>query len=105
MDDRTRRIAENEARFRAINDRLNADLERLEITGGVVEFVCECGLAECADPVSVTTEEYAGVRADPMCFLVVPGHEIPDTESVVETAARFVVVRKHEESAPVVTDR
>jgi hypothetical protein len=104
MDERTRRIAENESRFRAINERLNADLERLDIAEGLIPFVCECGLGECSAPLELKAEEYARARSDRMVFLVVPGHEIPDTETVLASTARFVAVRKNAEAAPIVDD-
>ena len=103
LDARKRRIAENEARFREINDRLNEDLRTLTLADGeAVDFVCECGKADCADAVAVTLDEYRHVRDDDLLFVVLPGHEIPDAEDVVATTDRYAVVRKHAESAPIV---
>ena len=102
MDERKRRIAENETRFRAINQRLSDDLQRLEVAGGHVSFVCECGSSECTQPIELTVEEYGDVRRDPMAFVVARGHEIDDTEDIVRTAERFTIVRKHDEAAPFV---
>jgi hypothetical protein len=104
MDERKRRIAENEARFRAINERLDDDLRRLEVADGVIAFVCECGQTQCTAPIELTTDEYANTRADRMLFVVAPGHEIPDTEDVVGTTDRFTVVRKHPDVEPIVDD-
>ena len=105
MDERTRRIAENEARFRAINERLSADLDRLDIAGGFIPFVCECGLSDCTQPLELTAEEYTRARTDAMVFLIVPGHEILDTETVLATTDRYAVVRKNAEVAPIVDDQ
>ena len=103
LDARKRRIAENEARFREINDRLNADLRALTPADGeTTEFVCECGSLECALTVALTAGEYRHLREDDMLFAVLPGHEIPDAEDVISRTARFIVVRKHAESAPIV---
>ena len=102
MTDRERRIAENESRFREINERLEADLKRVPDDGEAAEFVCECGDADCADPVPLTIEEYERVRQDPLAFAVVPGHEIPDAEDVLFEDERYVVVRKHAPTAPLV---
>ena len=104
MDERTRRIAENEARFRAINERLSADLDRLDIAEGRIPFVCECGYSDCTRPLELTADEYSRARADPMIFLVTPGHEIPDTETVLARTERYAAVRKNAEAAPVVDD-
>ena len=102
MDERTRRIAENEARFRDINERLNRDLEALDLGDGPVEFVCECGHSDCTQPLELSCDEYVRARQDRMVFLVVPGHQIEDTETVLVETGRYAVVRKHAESAPVV---
>ena len=103
MDARKRRIAENEARFREINERLGDDLARLaDDADEQVSFVCECGLIDCTDSVEVTLDEYRRAREDPMQFVVLPGHEIEDTEDVIARTDGFLVVRKHAESAPIV---
>jgi hypothetical protein len=100
------RLADNERRFREINDRLSADLEAIvgESTDEV-RFVCECGSAACADPVELTIGEYARWHEDPMRFVVAPGHEIADVEDVVETNDRYTVVRKHEDTRHIVENR
>jgi hypothetical protein len=104
LDARKRRIAENEARFREINDRLEADLRSLAPDDGVTEFVCECGKAECTRTVRLTLDEYRHARQDQMIFVVLPGHEIPDAEDVLARTDRYFAVRKHAEAAPIVED-
>ena len=104
MDERTRRIAENELRFRAINERLNADLDRLDIAEGLIPFVCECGHSDCTQALELSCDEYAHGRDDPMVFLVIPGHEIPDTETVLVRTERYAAVRKNAEVAPLIED-
>jgi hypothetical protein len=99
---RRRRIAENEARFREINDRLAQDLRRLPVDGDPVAFVCECGHVDCTEHVHVSVPEFAEVREERMRFVLLPGHEIADVEDVVARTDRYVVVRKHEDVAPVV---
>jgi hypothetical protein len=96
MDERRRRIGSNEAVFRAVNEEiesLNRDLA--EISDRTMHIVCECGKLTCSEQLSVPVTEYEDVRSDPALFLIVPGHEIPDTEDVVERTTRYSVVRKH----------
>lgn len=93
-DQRARRIARNEAKFRDINERLGAEVSKLTAPGERVRFVCECGSATCARHLSLDLDEYAAVRSDALTFAVIPGHEIPDLEVAVERHERFVVVRK-----------
>jgi hypothetical protein len=101
VDARARRIAENESRFREINERLRHDLKALPDTDDPVDFVCECGKVECAEPVRLTLAEYEAIRAGSLDFAVVPGHELGDVEDVVDRTDRFMRVRKHPESAPI----
>ena len=105
MDERARRIAENEARFREINERLRTDLQALPEKADPVQFICECGRLECVLSIDLTFEEYERVRSDPLAFAVAPGHEIPDVEDVVASSDHHVVVRKHPETAPIVRER
>lgn len=92
---RKHQIARNEALFRAVNERVQEVSEdRATLT---TDFVCECGDEECTETIPLRDEEYEHVRADPLLFAIVPGHEIPDVEEVVAENQRFYVVRKHVE--------
>lgn len=97
------RIAENEARFRAINERMERDLEGVvDAPDELLEFVCECGLLTCATPVRQTLAEYRRVHEDDTRFAVVAGHEIEDVEDVIERHERYWVIRKHPETWPII---
>jgi hypothetical protein len=104
LDARARRIAENESRFREINERLEGGLRQLPDDGAPADFVCECGDVNCAATVPVTLDEYERVRQDPLLFVLVPGHEIPDVEHVLARTDAYVVVRKDPEAAPLVEE-
>ena len=96
MDERKRRIGENEALFRTINeevDSLNRSLAQL--TDETIHIVCECGNIDCQQRLVVPLGAYERVRSDSALFFVVPGHEIPSAEDVVEETPRYFVVRKH----------
>jgi hypothetical protein len=91
-----RRVARNEAVFRAVNEQvetLNRGVGQL--TDRHMLIVCECGDLSCIDPLDVPVEDYERVRADSALFLVKPGHELPDTEDVVGAEEGFLIVRKH----------
>jgi hypothetical protein len=97
MDERTRRIGENEALFRKINeevDELNRNLAQL--TDETIHIVCECGDIDCQQRIVVPLAAYEQVRSESELFFVVPGHQLPSTEDVVEEEERYFVVRKHE---------
>jgi hypothetical protein len=94
MDERARRIGENEALYRSINEKI----EDLNASFGMVTesmaVVCECGQLECTQQIALEIPTYERVRSDPTLFVVVPGHEIPDVETVVEEHSDFNVIRK-----------
>ena len=100
MDERGRRIADNESRFREINERLREDLRALPEDSEPIPFVCECGRIDCAEQVRLTLSEYERVRTSSLDFFVVPGHEAGDVEDVVDVQERWSWVRKHPEAAP-----
>jgi hypothetical protein len=95
MEERARRIGENEALFRAVNEQVE-ELQRgmAAVSDDQMHIVCECGELDCVERIVVPVGKYEQVRSDPARFLVVPGHVKPDVESVVEAADAFEVVRK-----------
>ncbi len=96
MDEqRRRRVAENEALYRSINEKI----EQLTASfvpdhEGTMNVVCECGLLGCAQQVPIRIDEYERVRTHPTLFVVLPGHETPEVEVVVEEHDAFTVVCK-----------
>jgi hypothetical protein len=97
------RIAENEALFRDVNERIK------DITAGqrdpaqedVWEFLCECGDDTCVERIPLTLDEYEQVRSNPRHFAAVPGHELPAVERVIESTERFLVLEKVGEGATI----
>jgi hypothetical protein len=97
IDDATaRRLAENEAKFRDANERIEEAVQRLEPGALTLPFVCECGREDCLATLRVTIPEYERARRDPRYFLCSPGHEIlgPGIGRVVEQTSKFVVMEK-----------
>ena len=95
MTERERKIGENEALYRTVNERIE-DLNQVFGTlTNTMTVVCECGDGACAQQIEIAVEDYERIRAEPTYFIIVPGHEIPDVEDVVEERATFHVVRKH----------
>jgi hypothetical protein len=96
MDGREARAAKNEALLREVNDRIEQVGAHLTVmpADDRLDFRCECGQPDCDSFVSLTVREYAHVRSDNDRFAVVPGHENPEIERVVERHARYVVVEK-----------
>lgn len=96
MDGRERRVAENEALFRELNERVAGVESRWSRPGerGSMQVVCECADPACGEQIAVTNADYERVRADGSWFLVVPGHEDRAFEQVVDKRRSFYVVEK-----------
>jgi hypothetical protein len=99
MNDRARRIADNEQRFRVFNDQVREVRVQLDAESG---FACECGDATCHERIVMSLEEYGHLRSDRRWFAVVPGHEAPGVERVIERAEGYNVVEKIGESSKLV---
>lgn len=95
MSERERRIAENEAIFRSVNERVEALHATLATVTDPLHVVCECGTRSCTERISIPTKAYSEVREDPTLFVTKPGHDFPETESVASKHERYWVVRKH----------
>ena len=91
MDERSARLAANEAVFRAGNESIRKATRHRSETA----FLCECGDPHCFRRVELSAEEYEAVRSHPARFLVVPGHEdLTAGEVVVEERGEWTVVEK-----------
>jgi hypothetical protein len=95
-EETTRRIAENEARFRAANEKVEKAWVRLGASEQTLPFVCECGRRDCLLVLRLTVAQYEQGRRSPKLFLCAPGHEITrdDIGKVVQREATFVIVEK-----------
>ena len=98
MDERARRIAENEILFREVNERVQ-ELDARFTSPSTFEIVCECGEDTCFERIEIERGEYEAVRAAGVLFAVVPGHEAEDVERVVEQQDSYKVVEKLPEGA------
>ena len=95
-------MAGNEALFREVNERVAevaTHFIEVEAKGEEVEFTCECGRADCAEPIALTLVEYEAIRAESTHFCVVPEHEQPEIETVIRRTPTYFVVEKRDEDA------
>jgi hypothetical protein len=91
------RVAKNENLFREVNEAI----ERGQYPGeqdSPTAFRCECASLDCNGLFSLTPREYERVRTKPRRFVVLPGHEIPEVETVISTHEGYVVVEKRDEA-------
>jgi hypothetical protein len=88
------RLGHNESVFRQVNERIEAGRWRGE-EDEPIAFRCECSALGCNLLIELTRGEYEQIRAFPRRFLLAPGHELPETEVVLERHPTYLVVEKH----------
>ena len=99
-ESRADRQSKNEVLFRGLNERVRATTDDLKARSSAglsdrFEYLCECAEIGCLERVSLSRAEYQHARSSPIWFFIVPGHEIIDTETVIEVNDRFALVEKH----------
>ncbi len=92
------RTGRNEAIFRGVNARIEEGAE-LHAVHAPLPFHCECGNAECVAKIEIAPHEYERIFANPVRFVVLPGHQLLDVERVVDERGSFIVVEKFGEAA------
>ena len=105
MSSREERIALNEAAFREVNERIEDLAETFDLKTQVLDFVCECGDANCMERLSMTRAEYEQLRSDAHQFAVHPGHEYPEVESVSARRKGYDVVVKNRGAPEQIAER
>jgi hypothetical protein len=91
-------IGRRQSLFRDVNEHIGELTENFDLLDQV-PIICECASTGCNEQIELTQAEYENLRRIPTHFAVLPGHDIPDVERVVEQNERFVTVEKFGESA------
>jgi hypothetical protein len=91
-----RRVKQAAAAAEVNGRQVNEAIERGTNAAGAAVFVCECGNLGCNATVKLTIVAYEQVRSGFDRFLVVPGHELPDIETIVERHEDHLVVAKQD---------
>ena len=94
IDERTRRVGQNEALYRQVNERIEDLNDAFGEVSGEFAVVCECGDLYCMEQITFARTDYERTRANPNRFILRPGHEAPDVEQIVERGPGYVVVEK-----------
>jgi hypothetical protein len=103
LRERERRSAQNQLLFREVNERIASLAERALLPEiAPIEVTCECVDMSCTTRVQIPLHEFAEIDRATNRFLVVPGHELPDVEDVVERRDRFLIVSKRGAGADLV---
>jgi hypothetical protein len=87
------RAARNEEVFREINERIEEGAEQHRIAG-TLPFHCECGRMSCIEAIELPPDRYEEIMRERYRFVVLPGHEEPAIERIVEARSEYLVVEK-----------
>ena len=82
--------------FKAVNREI--EQASRDIGDPDLEVLCECGQDDCRAVIALTVSDYDRVHGEPDRFVVLPGHETPELERVVERNDRYLVVDKIDEA-------
>jgi hypothetical protein len=98
---RERRVGENEALFRDVNERINASKQGRTTWVTISPWVCECADESCTERIMLTVAEYEEVRANSTHFAVAADakHVPSEAERVIVKHERYWVVEKVGEAA------
>jgi hypothetical protein len=98
-------VGRNDALYRKANERIEAAAGEYEVSGPI-PFICECADPKCTAVVLLSLKEYEEIRAHPLHFLNLPGHEEVAREhlEVVRREAGYIVVEKRGRAAEVVAE-
>lgn len=95
-DEKARRVGFNESIFRQVNEQIESLNQDFGGDMRTMTAICECASGDCAERLEIALAEYEKVRSDPRWYIIVPGHELPEFESVVGSADGYDIVQKHE---------
>jgi hypothetical protein len=93
-EDRERRLAENEALARDVNEVVEEVAGAWFDADERIEFRCECSRGDCTGHVSLTRSEYETVRADALRFVLLPGHVEVSIEREIGRIREYPIVEK-----------
>ena len=99
VDAQAERAARNEDLFRSVNERIEDVVAHHPEQW--FDAVCECSDLECAAIFRIEVAEYERIRSSSGCFALLPGHDDPRYERVIERRDGFVVVEKVGDGATV----
>ena len=88
LNERKHRVGENEAVFGSVNEMVRP----VEPTW--MRILCECGDSGCREHIVVAQDAYSHVREHATRFLIRPGHESVETETVVAKHLEYWTVEK-----------
>lgn len=94
LDTRRERAARNQSLFREVDERIAALSRRFAAELQPSSYICECLDTTCTATLELSFGEYERLRQQGRRFFLLPGHEDPAVEDVVEATESYLVVEK-----------
>jgi hypothetical protein len=91
--DFSQRAAHNEEVFRTINERIAGGAKQHGVEQ-LLPFHCECAAESCVAKIELAPADYDRIASHIGRFVVIPGHELPPVELIVERRPGYLVVEK-----------
>ena len=88
----TEELVRTRVLLREVNERI-AEIASSSV-GDLPEFLCECSRNHCEETIALSLPEYERVRSCSNLFVILPGHECPEVDRVVEARHRSHLVEK-----------
>lgn len=104
MPAREERLALNEVLFRKANERIQDAAQQHAVPDVPIGFYCECADRDCTEQLVITAHEFQNVRTRSTQFVIRPGHEQPEIETVITQTPLYLVVEKTGHAAKVVEE-
>lgn len=92
--DREVRAAQNELVFRAVNEQILKMTDRFREQLAEIDIVCECANPTCVGTIRINADAFAKIERTPATFMILPGHEDPTVERVIDRRDGYLVVWK-----------
>jgi hypothetical protein len=90
---RSERVRENEETFAKANEQIRASAEQYNFDQAV-PFLCECSDVNCTESIRLSLTGYRKARAGGVAFILLPGHDDPHVERIVDHGDGYVLVEK-----------
>jgi hypothetical protein len=94
------RVAQNQARFREANERIEQAALEYDVDGGL-PFICECSDPNCVEILRLKLADYESIRATSTHFIHAPRHHREGWGNVIERRDGYEVVEKVGDAADV----
>jgi hypothetical protein len=90
VSSRDERVIRTEEFFKRVNDTM-----RNELGDGDGKFLCECGNIACTEKLALSSEDLRLLHSIEGYFAVLPGHHIPEIETLVKQNGHYAIVHNN----------